>query len=304
MKRSTLNDYKQRILRVLVHIQRNLDESTPLEELAAIAAFSPYHFHRVFRGMVGESVKEYIRRLRLERAAMRLKLSAMPITRIALEAGYESHQAFTRAFKAGYGVSPSAYRAGKGAHQPTPSGGMSYQEGGVITDFEPLTWGGEAMQVQIKKLEPMRIAFVRHTGPYNECGSAWEKLSMQLGMDGLLAGDARFIGLCHDDPDVTPADKIRYDACCTIGDDFQPHGDIGVTLIDGGEYAMTTHFGPFEQIGDTYARLFGDWLPRSGSELRAAPCLEIYLTDPENTEPEDYVTDIFAPLQTSLRGRV
>ena len=75
MKRSTLNDYKQRILRVLVHIQRNLDETTPLEELAAIAAFSPYHFHRVFRGMVGESVKEYIRRLRLERVVFNAAFS-------------------------------------------------------------------------------------------------------------------------------------------------------------------------------------------------------------------------------------
>ena len=62
---------------------------------------------------------------------------------------------------------------------------------------------------------------------------------------------------------------------------------------------MTTHFGSFETIGDTYARLFGEWLPRSGYEVRSAPCLEIYLTDPENTEPEDYLTDIYMPLQTT-----
>jgi AraC family transcriptional regulator len=98
---------------------------------------------------------------------------------------------------------------------------------------------------------------------------------------------------------VTPSDKIRYDACCTIGEGFQPRGEVGLTRIDGGEYAMTTHIGPFETIGDTYAQLFGAWLPGSGRELRSAPCLEIYLTDPENTEPQDYITDIYAPLEAS-----
>ncbi len=298
MKPTTLDDYKHRILRVLVHIQQHLDEAVPLENLAAIAAFSPYHFHRIFRGMVGESVKEHIRRLRLERAAIRLKLTDEPISRIALEAGYESHAAFTRAFKVSQGVSPSTFRA-ENAAQPsqTPAQRVRYREGGSITDFEPATSGAETIKVEIKKLEPMRVAFVRHTGPYNECGNAWEKLGMVLGKEGLLGG-AQLLGLCHDDPEVTPGDKIRYDACCTLDGDYQPQGDIGVMLIEGGEYAMATHFGPFEGIGDTYARLFGEWLPRSGRELRSGPCLELYLTDPENTEPEDYITDIYMPLRT------
>lgn len=299
MKRSTLEDYTQRILRVLVHIQRNLDTQTSLDELARIAAFSPYHFHRVFRGMVGESVKEHIRRLRLERAAMRLKHSTLPIMQIALEAGYESHEAFTRAFKALCGLSPSDYRVRSAERLPQKSlSCISYREGGAITHFEPATTEGPELTVQIKRLEPMRVAFVRHTGPYEECGSAWEKLGMRLGSEGWLSGDAQFLGLCHDDPEVTPPDKIRYDACCSVGEGFQPWGDIGVTVLDGGEYAVTTHFGAFDRLGDTYARLFGEWLPRSGRELRPAPCLEFYLTDPENTEPEDYLTDIYAPLQT------
>ena len=81
-----------------MHIQHHLDEAVSLDELAALAHFSPYHFHRIFRGMVGESVMEHVRRLRLERAAHRLKFSDEPITRIAFEAGYETHEAFTRAF--------------------------------------------------------------------------------------------------------------------------------------------------------------------------------------------------------------
>ncbi|MEJ2694965.1 MAG: GyrI-like domain-containing protein, partial [Candidatus Thiodiazotropha sp.] len=95
----------------------------------------------------------------------------------------------------------------------------------------------------------------------------------------------------------------RYDACCTVDESYQPHSDIGVMHIENGEYAMTTHFGSFKGVGDTYARLFGEWLPRSGYEARSAPCLEIYLNDPENTEPEDYLTDIYMPLQTTWSAK-
>jgi AraC family transcriptional regulator len=95
MRTVTLHDYKRRMLRVLVHIQQHPDESLQLEELAGLACFSPYHFHRVFEGMVGESVKEYVRRLLLELAASRLKLGSASVVDIALGAGYDSQEAFT-----------------------------------------------------------------------------------------------------------------------------------------------------------------------------------------------------------------
>jgi AraC family transcriptional regulator len=120
---------------------------------------------------------------------------------------------------------------------------------------------------------------------------------MFLGKEGLLGGGSQFIGICHDDPAVTPPDKIRYDACATVDGKFRPGGEIGVQVIPGGDYAVMTHFGPYENLGDSYAKLLGQWLPRSGRRLRAAPCFEIYFNAPENTEPEDLVTDIHAPLE-------
>jgi AraC family transcriptional regulator len=90
--------------------------------------------------------------------------------------------------------------------------------------------------------------------------------------------------------------KIRYDACVTVDETFQPSGDIGVQVIPGGEYAVTTHFGPYDKLGETYTELLGQWLPRSGRELRSTPCFEVYLNDPQSTEPEDLITDIYAPL--------
>src|SRR5579862_9013517 len=107
---ATWSDYKDRILRVLAHIQEHLSESLDLEELAQIACFSSFHFHRVFAGMTGETIADHVRRLRLERAATELKCGPRSVIQIALDAGYESHEAFTRAFKAAYGTAPSRFR--------------------------------------------------------------------------------------------------------------------------------------------------------------------------------------------------
>ena len=154
------------------------------------------------------------------------------------------------------------------------------------------------MNVAIKHLEPRRVAFMRHVGPYAQVGKTWTRLMTFLGKEGFLGVSPEFIGICHDDPAVTDPKHIRYDACVTVDKSFLPLGDIGIQVIPGGDYALITHFGPYENLGDSYAKLLGQWLPRSGRNLRSAPCFESYLNSPENTEPQDLVTDIYAPLET------
>ncbi len=298
MKASTQQDYRQRIMKVLMHIQKHLDEELPLETLAGLANFSPYHFHRIFRGMVGESVKSHIRRLRLEWAAGRLKRSKSSVTTIALDAGYETHEAFTRAFKNAFGRPPSRFRRLDGAIPAiqVPCG-VHYHPKGDLNAFQPLNTGGVKMKVEIKTLEEMKVAFVRHVGPYNQCAKAWETLCTWMGAQGLLGADTSFIGLCYDDPEVTPPDKIRYDACVTVDKDFKPADEIDVQTIPGGKFAVTTHLGAYEKLNETYAKIMGQWLPHNDKTLRMKPCLEIYLNDPESTEPEDLITDIYIPIE-------
>ncbi len=297
-KEATLRFYKERLLCVLVHIQEHLDEPLALAELARLACLSPHHFHHVFTGMLGESLGSHVRRLRLERAAWRLKLTATPVIQIAFEAGYETHEAFSRAFRKVFALSPVEFRRRNGvsARIQIPSG-VHFEARKRLRDFRAAEIEDKSMNVAIKNLKPMRVAFVRHIGPYNEVGKTWEHFMMLVGKEGLLGGGSQFIGICHDDPAVTPPDKIRYDACITVDQKFRAFGDIGVQQIAGGDYAVLTHFGPYAQLGESFAKLLGQWLPRSGRRLRATPCLEVYFNSPENTEPEDLVTDIHAPLE-------
>lgn len=297
MRESTLNDYQQRILRVLLHIQDNLDEALKLEELAALAHFSPYHFHRVFRGMVGESLAEHLRRIRLERAAARLKLGEDNVTHQAFDAGYESLEAFSRAFRRRFGVAPSDFRSRRAVARAEASpSGVHYPADGEDLSFQPLESDGARMDVKIETRDAQRVAFVRHVGPYQECGKAWQALCERLGPEGRLGPNSQFIGISHDDPDVTPADKLRYDACVPVDESFEAAGEVGVQTVNGGPYAVAMHEGPYERLSETYAHLLGQWLPGQERKLQNSPCLEVYLNDAKTTPPEKLLTAVCVPL--------
>ncbi len=265
--------YQERLLRVLLHIQRNLDQPLELDELAAIACFSPFHFHRIFRGMVGESVMEYVRRLRLEQAAQKLRFSDRPVIDLALDAGYESHEAFTRAFSARFGLSPSSYRKAR-----------------------KTSTSEDVPDVRLEEFGPKRIAFLRHVGPYNQVGPAWQQLMMWAGQRGLLGPTPVLLGVVYDTPDVTAEAKLRYDAAVVVEDSVQPEGEIGIQEIARCQYAVSPYVGPYDSIQQAYDRLCGDWLPASGREPASLPAFERYLNTPYDTAPENLRTAIYLPL--------
>jgi AraC family transcriptional regulator len=289
---STGAEHRKRILAALLFIQAHLDEDPDLEAIARVAHFSPFHFHRVFRGLVGEGVAEHVRRLRLERAAYQLKFSEAKVVRIALDAGFEAHESFTRAFTAHFGMPPSAFRKlHRSVPVPAAPSRVHFVPGGETPEFTPLT-ENRAMNVQVEKLPARRVAFVRHTGPYQGCGAAWQRLFQWAGMKGLLTGPVESFGLCYDDPEVTSADKIRYDACLVPSRPVQPEGDIGVQDVAGGEFATLEHVGPYGTLSATYDYLCGPWAAGSGRALGTPPSMEFYLNDPGTTPEQELRTKV------------
>ena len=139
--------------RVLVHIQSHLDEPMPLDQLAEVASFSPWHFHRIFRGMVGESVKEHVRRLRLERAAQQLRDTNRAVVDIALEAGYETHESFTRAFAAMFGPRRRSSATGRRHKEASPSQPGRRWRSPFVTFLER-AWPSCGMLVRSIRLAP------------------------------------------------------------------------------------------------------------------------------------------------------
>jgi len=220
------------------------------------------------------------------------------VTRIALDAGYETHEAFTRAFRAMFDQPPSEFRQSRGWAQRLDDARVHFATDGRIDGFTPCT-GDKTMEASIKNLPPRKVVFIRHVGPYVEVGVSWGKLCSWAGPRGLLGPGATMLGLSHDDPEVTPPDKLRYDACIVVPDDapVQPEGEVGVQVIPGGDHAVTIHKGPYEQLKETYAALCGQWIPAHGREPRSAPSVEVYLNDPGQTAPEELLTEINIPLE-------
>jgi AraC family transcriptional regulator len=230
MKEQTFEDYRQRMLAVLVHIQRRLDTDLPLEELAAVANFSSFHFHRIFHGLVGESVKEHVRRLRLERAAHQLRHTGQPVTEIAFAAGYQTPESFTRAFQKMFQQSPTEFRVTHRvvAFGPAPTR-VHFVAEGTLTDFQPIHTdksGPFVLNVRFEQLSELRVAFVRHVGSYEETDNAVERLFRWAGPRGLLNDSVTFFGIAYDDPNITPEEKLRYDAALVVPETVTPTGDI------------------------------------------------------------------------------
>jgi AraC family transcriptional regulator len=248
--------------------------------------------------MVGETTLELIRRLRMERAAWRLIESDQPITEIAFDAGYETHEAFTRAFKACFSTSPSGFRHRKHPRiELAATCGVHFNAGGLLPAFIPRDSGGQTMDVEIKELPELRVGTVRHIGPYNQIPQAFERLRSIAGPAGLFQqAGASVMALYHDDPYTVPQDQLRSDAAVVIPEHLALPGGLVEQRISGGRYACAVHVGPYEQLGDAWARFMGEWLPASGHRIGPGASYEIYRNDPTKVPKEELRTDMYISL--------
>src|SRR5262245_48712266 len=269
VKTETRSFYVRMVQGVVEHVAQHLDEALALDELAGRACLSPFHFHRVFRGMVGETPVELARRLRMERGAWQLAHTRLSVTQIAFNAGFETHEAFTRAFRSCYGEPPSEFRRrGVSRVELAATCGVHFDERGVVPPFVPKDSGGRTMDVEIKRMPEQRVAAVRHVGPYNQIGEAFGRLGEIAGPAGLFATpSAAMIALYHDDPESTPADQLRSDAGVAVANDARLPDSLAEHHLPAGRYAKTVHVGSYEKLGDTWARFLGEWLPESGERL-------------------------------------
>ena len=300
MKPTTYDDYRRRIEAVLRHVRRHLDAPLPPAELARVACLSSHHFQRIFRGMVGESLAGHVRRMRLERAALRLRGGEATVLEVALDSGYTAHEPFTRAFRRHFGVTPTAFRErDRGARLPAVANGIHFTDADPVLPTAPAPMENVMLDVQVRTLDPLRLAAIRHVGPYQAIGGAFERLMGWAFQRGLVGPGALTVGVYHDDPNVTSPDELRADAGVSVAADVQPDSSAGVSIVDvpRGEYAVGTLRGSYEQLPAAYDWLIGQWLPSSGREADDRPCLDVYRNSPMDTAPEDLVTEIYLPLK-------
>lgn len=287
------NEYVKKIHKVIDYIQKNTDTQLSVKELADIAGFSQYYFHRIFSAYIGEPLSTFVKRIRLEKSAQKLIYSNTNITDVALSAGYETPSAYTKAFKQFFGTNPSDYKVANSFVLDIERDSEYHNKLKeiIMKDF-----------VEIRTLEDEKVYYVRKTGTYQksaceayaELGAFAKKNKLEHPMNN---PKVKMYGICHDDPCVTPEDKCRFDAALTLTKEVPLEGNVNIQTVTGGKYAVFMHKGSYKDIGPVYHAICGEWIPSNNYKTRDLPMFEVYLNEPENTKEEDLLTEIYLPIE-------
>ena len=279
--------YAQRIESVLSYIEANLNGDLSVEKLSGIAAFSKFHFHRQFTALVGVPVARYVQFIRLRQAARTLAAQRKrSVLDLALDSGFESPEAFARAFRRAFGMSPTAFRrkpnwAIWGASLIPPQFSRSIN-----------------MNIKIVNFTTVTAAALEHLGSPGMLNQTiqrfieWRKASPESPI-----ATSRTFGIPRSNPDTTPNDDWRFDICGEIHGHVAPNPcGVREIIIPGGRCAVLRHLGSTDHINETIYPFYRDWLPQSGESLAEHPLFFHYLSAYPETSLDQWQTDIYFPL--------
>lgn len=292
-KHSSINE----LIPLLMDLQVNLDGDVSLESLARQYGYSPFHFHRFFSNVIGETPKRHVERLRLERAAYKLAITGESVLSVALSVGFRSHETFSRAFKRAFGHTPIGYRRFCRAAQTKWSEHNRGFRGArcLLSD------------VRFVSLPAMPLLAVRHHGPYAALpvpftgnDALWNELIDRAIRQGDSVRPLPVL-ICYDDPTLTPGPLQRCDACIPLSGDVAPGGRVRRLDFAGGRYGGIRHAGPLSTIDQAYYNC-ADGIRRSGRYvLDAGPPIQIYRSMHAGGDPSANLTEVYFPVRGAAR---
>lgn len=285
-QKETKDSYLEAINRAIEFIESHTSKNIKLEDIAAYSFLSKFHFHRVFKSIIGNTAKEYLIRLRLEKAALQLKNTEKAINEIAYDCGYNSPEIFNRAFKAFFSTTPMRFR--NNSKKETTIKKNLYNN----ISFDALN----ITKPEIIEKESMNLAYIRHFGSYETIDSSFEQLLSWATTNLLLKTPHSTIGIVHDNPEITEEANLRFDACIIISKEIQPQGAIGYKKIKGGKFAVFKYKGPFESFHTVYDYIYNCCLFEFQWELRDEPALETYISKPPFYGAKELITNFYLPI--------
>lgn len=279
--------YQDRINAATQFMEARWNEPIQLGDIADAAAISPFHFHRIFKAITGQRVKEFLTRIRLEKAAHQLKYSADDVSAIALATGYQNHETFSRAFKDYFGQTPSAYRAT--IREQTATRQQYLRELKIDEQLgieDPV----------IKEIAPLHVAYLRHTGSYDHVAKTWQRLMLWSITHFHFRLNAVTLGIIHDDPYLTESDHIRFDACLVVNKPFKEKSEVAYKTVAGGKYAVFTFKGGYDKMYAVYDYIYNVCVFKHKFQLDHRPAFEWYVKSPPFYKPEQFITDFYIPI--------
>lgn len=296
--------YLSSINRAIDYIEQNIDKPLDLLQVAEVANFSPFHFHRIFAAIKAETLNNFIKRKRLEKAASMLINSAHSITEIAINCGFSSNAVFARSFKNHFNMSASKFRENgflsyfEKMGERNANSKQYFERLETVTEEILLTGKRIYKEVQVKELPKHCVAYSRHYGRFEDIGTVYERLFRWAGPRGLLQWpEMKAITLYHDDPKITDIDKLQQSACITIDPSVKVEGDIGKLFIEGGKYACAKFEITELDFTAAWTSLCAGWLPESGYEGDNRFPYELYHNDHTQHPEKKFIVDICIPVK-------
>ncbi|MEM9131461.1 MAG: AraC family transcriptional regulator [Actinomycetota bacterium] len=282
--------YEARVDRVMDHVRTNLDQELPLADLAAVAHFSPYHFHRIFRATTGETVADFVRRARLERAVQLMQAAPQrSLTSISAETGFATPSDFARLFRRQYGCAPSSWdRRTRLDARPD------------VTDDAPLLAPGFTPTARLVERPALHLLYHRVRDPWRDGNLArgYRALIAHLERRRLDWRDRPLVGLSWESAKASALDTLVYDLGFVVdpeeggpptptADPDEPFGRHRFEATPAVEVACDS----LPAIALAWDHLYADWLPTSGHEPTDQPAMKRFRRLPTTLAPDDWPVD-------------
>lgn len=272
--------YQARIARAIWYVDSNPSEQISLEKLASIACLSPFHFHRIFRSLTGESVREFVERRKLEHG-IALAIKGKPWKYAAAACGFSSPISFSRGFKRVFSMPPSEFDLSAWWNRRPDRDDALKISSFFLRPAPPLD---PEFKVDVVERPFARLAVARVWGGYihpERLVGAYNRLRSWAEKAGIDVKDGKISGASRDDPDLTPLSRCRYDFQIELPDSIKPPTYFSVTERRAGFWAVAPVSGGLDVVDRAWSMLFKSWLPASGLDLRGDPAEEVYLKLPE-----------------------
>ncbi|WP_432664281.1 AraC family transcriptional regulator [Wukongibacter baidiensis] len=294
--------YISKINKVQDYIEKHLDEELNVGQLAEIAAFSSFHFQRIYRQITGESLYSYIKRLRLEKATfLLLGNKKKSIQDIALSLGFSNQASFAKAFKEKYGVSASKFRLFN------ESGNMEtidcINQKDVSTNgkvYDSKISYTRPIELSVKSVEETKVVYIRHVGPYKGDSNLFEglfsKLYSYVSSKNYIRNDSKWFAVYHDFGDLTVEEQLRVSVCMSIQEDVKTDGEFGSMILEGGKYAIGRFLLKSDEYQLAWNYMLSKWLPESGYAPDDRMFFEYYPPQECIENKEEKVVEIFIPI--------
>jgi AraC family transcriptional regulator len=275
-------DYVARVNRAIDHIVRNLARPLRLDEVSQVARFSPFHFHRVFKVLLGETLNQFVKRLRLERALYLMSHAPRrSLTDVALDCGFSSSSDFSRSFRQHYGLAPSAFdlETFRNTRRDAFERVLSGQQGSPRVTSLPAGHNPDGFEARLRDLPARTVAYIRVFDPYREgvARAACERLLAWATERGLA--DGQWLGYMWEEPEIVAPADCRYDAALVV-DDVEPAGEIGRFEFPPMRLAEVVLSGDIALEARAIDWLYKTWLPHSGYVPDDQPVFEAWIGRP------------------------